>query len=81
MAAIDGRMYIEGRRVACPSDLEEAADQLECSGAVARIGPEAMLKAFVDVIVDGYAPVVAGLMNDIDEIEDSLFGEGNEHWT
>lgn len=36
-----------------------------------------MLTAFLDVIVDGYAPVVAGLMNDIDQVEDSLFGKGN----
>jgi magnesium transporter len=30
---------------------------------------------FLDAIVDGYAPVVAGLVNDIDEVEDSLFGQ------
>ena len=28
----------------------------------------------LDEIVDGYAPVTAGLENDIDEIEDQLFG-------
>lgn len=32
MTAIDGRMYVEGRRAACPSDLEDAADDLERSG-------------------------------------------------
>lgn len=36
-----------------------------------------MLTAFLDEIVDGYAPVVAGLENDIDEVEDSLFGDGD----
>ncbi|MCX5535801.1 magnesium and cobalt transport protein CorA [Streptomyces sp. NBC_00006] len=177
MTAIDGRIYVEGRRAQCPSDLQDAADDLERSGGVAWIGlmdpgpdeleaaaarfglhplavedahkghqrpklerygdtmfvvlrpasyddrhecvdfgevhlfvgpqfvitvrhstvpdlsaardaleaepeflglgPEAMLTAFLDVIVDGYAPVVAGLMNDIDEIEDTLFGKGN----
>lgn len=35
-----------------------------------------MRTAFFDV-VDGYAPVVAGLTNDVDEVEDSLFGEKN----
>ncbi|MFD4025533.1 hypothetical protein ACFWRV_18750 [Streptomyces sp. NPDC058576] len=36
-----------------------------------------MLTAFLDTIVDGCAPVVPGLTNDIDEVEDSLFGTGN----
>jgi magnesium transporter len=32
-------------------------------------GPEAVLYAILDSVVDGYAPVVAGLQKDIDEIE------------
>lgn len=36
-------------------------------------GPEAVLYALVDQVVDDYAPVIAGLENDIDEIEDQLF--------
>jgi magnesium transporter len=37
-------------------------------------GPEAVLYAIMDSVVDGYAPVVAGLQNDIDEIETQVFG-------
>ena len=37
-------------------------------------GPEAVLYAILDQVVDGYAPVVAGLENDIDEIETQVFG-------
>jgi magnesium transporter len=37
-------------------------------------GPEAVLYAILDAVVDGYAPVVAGLENDIDEIETEVFG-------
>ena len=37
-------------------------------------GPEAVMYAILDAVVDGYAPVVAGLENDIDEIEDEVFG-------
>jgi magnesium transporter len=37
-------------------------------------GPEAVLYALLDRVVDDYQPVVAGLENDIDEIEDQLFG-------
>ncbi|MFP3578142.1 magnesium/cobalt transporter CorA [Arthrobacter sp. fls2-241-R2A-200] len=36
-------------------------------------GPEAVLYALLDQVVDDYGPVVAGLENDIDEIEDQLF--------
>ncbi|MEQ4521004.1 magnesium/cobalt transporter CorA [Pseudarthrobacter sp. B907] len=36
-------------------------------------GPEAVLYALMDQVVDDYGPVVAGLENDIDEIEDQLF--------
>ncbi|WP_017200361.1 magnesium/cobalt transporter CorA [Arthrobacter sp. M2012083] len=46
--------------------LEERPDLL-------RHGPEAVLYALLDQVVDDYAPVVAGLENDIDEIEDQLF--------
>jgi magnesium transporter len=36
-------------------------------------GPEAILYGVLDAVVDGYAPVVAGLQHDIDEIETEVF--------
>jgi magnesium transporter len=36
-------------------------------------GPEAILYAILDKVVDGYMPVIAGLENDIDEIEIEVF--------
>ncbi|HEY8700066.1 MAG TPA: magnesium/cobalt transporter CorA [Arthrobacter sp.] len=47
--------------------------RLESRPDLLRHGPEAILYALLDRIVDDYAPVVAGLENDIDEIEDQLF--------
>ena len=38
-----------------------------------RLGTEAVLYAILDRMVDDYDPVVAGLENDIDEIENQLF--------
>ena len=38
-----------------------------------RLGPEAVLYAILDEVVDEYEPVVDGLENDIDEIEDQVF--------
>ena len=47
--------------------------RLEASPALLAQGPEAVLYAVLDEVVDEYSPVVAGLENDIDEIEDQLF--------
>lgn len=52
--------------------------RLEDDPALLALGPEAVLYAVIDEIVDGYAPVIRGLENDIDEIEDALFTEGQE---
>jgi magnesium transporter len=39
-----------------------------------RHGPSAVLWALLDTTVDNYAPVVAGLEQDVDEIEATIFG-------
>jgi magnesium transporter len=47
--------------------------RLESQPDLLRRGPEAVLYAIVDRVVDGYYPVVAGVGNDIDEIETEVF--------
>ena len=47
--------------------------RLEHEPELLRRGPEAVLYAVLDKVVDGYYPVVAGLGNDIDEIEAEVF--------
>ena len=47
--------------------------RLESQPDLLRRGPEAVLYAVLDKVVDGYYPVVAGLGNDIDEIEAEVF--------
>ena len=47
--------------------------RLEGDPELLRRGPEAILYAIIKRVVDGYAPVVAGLENDIDEIETEVF--------
>jgi len=47
--------------------------RLEADPALLGRGPEAVLYAILDAVVDGYAPVVTGLENDIDEIESEVF--------
>ncbi|MET8258511.1 magnesium/cobalt transporter CorA [Micromonospora sp. NPDC005205] len=55
-------------------DLAAVRRRLETEAQMLARGPEAVLYAILDQVVDGYAPVVAGLENDIDEIETQVFG-------
>ena len=48
--------------------------RLEARPDLLRRGALTIAYAIVDHVVDGYQPVVAGLENDIDEIEDEVFG-------
>lgn len=51
-------------------DLAKVRLRMEETPHLLALGPEAVLYALLDQVVDEYAPVVAGLENDIDEIED-----------
>ncbi len=55
-------------------DLTAVRRRMEADPDLLRLGPEAVLYAILDTVVDGYAPVIAGLRNDIDEIETEVFG-------
>lgn len=61
------------RHAANPS-LGAVRRRLEAEPELLRLGPEAVLYAIIDQVVDEYWPVVSGLENDIDEIEDQVFG-------
>lgn len=54
-------------------DLHAVRQRLEADPELLALGPDAVLYAVLDAVVDGYAPVVAGLQNDIDEIETQVF--------
>ncbi|WP_367046016.1 magnesium and cobalt transport protein CorA [Streptomyces sp. Je 1-332] len=54
-------------------DLTAVRRRMEESPDLLKLGPEAVLYAILDAVVDGYAPVVAGVQNDIDEIETEVF--------
>ncbi len=68
-----GPNFVVTVRHAAQPDLAPVRRRLEDSPELLALGPEAVLYAVLDEVVDGYAPVVAGLENDIDEIEDQLF--------
>jgi len=54
-------------------DLSAVRQRMENDPELLALGPEAVLYAILDSVVDGYAPVVAGLQKDIDEIEIQVF--------
>ncbi|MFI6356640.1 magnesium and cobalt transport protein CorA [Streptomyces sp. NPDC050743] len=54
-------------------DLSAVRRRMEDTPDLLKLGPEAVLYAILDAVVDGYAPVVSGVQNDIDEIETEVF--------
>ncbi|AZQ38428.1 magnesium and cobalt transport protein CorA [Streptomyces cyaneochromogenes] len=54
-------------------DLSAVRRRMEETSELLKLGPEAVLYAILDAVVDGYEPVVVGVQNDIDEIETEVF--------
>ncbi|MFD7708502.1 magnesium and cobalt transport protein CorA [Streptomyces sp. NPDC059785] len=54
-------------------DLSAVRRRMEDAPELLKLGPEAVLYAILDSVVDGYVPVVSGVQNDIDEIETEVF--------
>lgn len=54
-------------------EIKSVRKRLEEHPTLLAEGPHTILYGILDLIVDEYAPVLAGLENDIDEIEDQLF--------
>lgn len=59
-------------------DLRSVRNDLEARPDLLRRGSIAILHAIMDRVVDDYLPVLAGVENDIDEIEDEVFDGGAE---
>ncbi|WP_100448707.1 magnesium and cobalt transport protein CorA [Glycomyces xiaoerkulensis] len=59
-------------------DLRAVRRRLESAPELLSLGPEAVLYAIMDRIVDDYTPVLRGVSNDIDEIEIQVFEEDVE---
>jgi magnesium transporter len=68
-----GRNFVLTVRHSEAPDLGAVRHRMESDPDLLSRGPEAVLYAILDRVVDGYAPVVAGLQKDIDEIETEVF--------
>ena len=68
--------FVIAVRQGVASDLRAARQRLEQRPELLAAGSSSALWAIMDQVVDGYAPVVAGLGHDIDEIEATVFTGG-----
>jgi magnesium transporter len=68
-----GKDFVITVRHAESPDLAVVRKRLEEDPALLSHGTEAVLYAILDAVVDGYLPVVAGIENDVDEIETEVF--------
>jgi len=65
--------FVIAVRQGVASELREARHRLEQRPSLLAVGSTSALWAIMDQVVDGYAPVVAGLEHDIDQIEATVF--------
>jgi magnesium transporter len=75
-----GRDFVITVRHGETPDLGRVRRRMEADPELLGQGTESILYAILDQVVDDYLPVVAGLENDVDEIETEVFG-GNPHVT
>jgi magnesium transporter len=68
-----GPKFVVTVRHADQPDLTVVRKRLEEQPELLRHGPDAVLYAVMDKVVDDYFPVLDGLQNDVDEIETQVF--------
>ena len=69
-----GPQYVVTIRHGPAPGLAPVRQRLEGDPDLLRMGPEAVLYAILDKTIDDYQPVLAGLRDDIDEVETEVFG-------
>jgi magnesium transporter len=70
-----GSDYVVAVRQGEASELGPARKRLETHEDLLDAGPGAVVWAIVDKVVDDYSPVVDGIDNDIEEVEQEIFGK------
>src|SRR3954452_18091754 len=68
-----GRDFVITVRHSESPDLSVVRKRLEEEPDLLGLGTDAVFYAILDAVVDGYLPVVAGIENDVDEIETQVF--------
>jgi magnesium transporter len=68
-----GEGFLISVRHGGPSPLDGVRRTIESRPDLLRCGPGAVMHAIVDRVVDDYAPVLAGIEDDIEEVEEQVF--------
>jgi magnesium transporter len=70
-----GPSFVIVVRHGAASELHSARERLESHTDLLSEGPAAAVWAILDKVVDDYEPVMAGLENDVEEVEVAVFGD------
>lgn len=81
VAVLLSEKFVVVTRVGAPIPLVTVRTRLEEDPAFLKLGTGAVLYAVVDRVVSEYAPVLAGIENDISEVEAVVFGRPTSHIT
>jgi magnesium transporter len=68
-----GPGYVVVVRHGAASELHSARERLEQQPELLRLGPASAVWAIMDKVVDDYQPVVEGIENDVEEVEEAVF--------
>jgi magnesium transporter len=68
-----GPGYVVVVRHGAASELHTARERLEQQPELLRLGPASAVWAIMDKVVDDYQPVVEGIENDVEEVEQAVF--------
>ncbi|MFN2615986.1 MAG: magnesium/cobalt transporter CorA [Thermoleophilaceae bacterium] len=74
-----GEDYVITVRHGQASELHSVRERLEQQPELLQHGPSAVLHAIADRVVDDYAPALAGLEEDVDQVENQVFSPERGH--
>jgi magnesium transporter len=76
-----GRGFVVSVRHGSASDLHPVRLEVEKRPDLLRCGPGAVLHAILDRVVDDYVPVLAGVEDDVEELEEEIFSHARTNPT
>ena len=68
-----GDGFLISVRHGSPSPLNDVRKQIESRPDMLKCGPGSVMHAIIDRVVDDYEPVLAGIEDDIEEVEEDVF--------
>ncbi|MEA2426615.1 MAG: magnesium transporter [Thermoleophilaceae bacterium] len=76
-----GKTFVISVRHGAPSALDDVRKRIESRPEMLRCGPGSVMHGIIDKVVDDYEPVLAGIEDDIEEVEEEVFSERRDNPT